>query len=334
MILGARLGFTPRVRADLPTLEESVDQRLVEAGELAGLRVTERRDGLDGPGLRRFAEEAGPLYVVSDTFTMSWTPYRGQRHMDHSYLLTGSGGRYTVVDPYHNDTQWGPARPGVWKLSGADLDAAVGTGASAMVISADGLPDVNAPSILAANARDLATSAGYVDLVRSGLDKVPAVEALVLDIWLLGRSRLLHAAWLDTVPGIPSDEVRVQADEWLRLASQSYLGLRRAVRGEPVPPSILDRFEELLSVDAEVAGRLAVRAAVVDAVRAVMRVDDVSGAFRAMPDFSSFRLVDIIERVESRLDVTLGAEDLTLDSLHDTDSLTHLFVTAARRVHR
>ncbi|TCO60697.1 acyl carrier protein [Actinocrispum wychmicini] len=336
VVLGARQEFVPRIEAGRPpTLEPPVDKRLAEARELAGLHVTDRRDGLDGPALRRFADEAGPLYVLSDTFTMSWTPYRGQRHMDHSYLLIGSGDRYAVVDPYHNDTQWGPARPGVWRLSSADLDAAVGTGASAMVISADGLPDIDPTAILADNARNLAAAldiAGYVAHVRSGLDSVAAIESLVLDIWILGRSRLLHAAWLDTVPGIPADEVRRQADEWLRLAAQSYLGLRRAIRGEPVPPSILDRFEELLAEDVEVAGRLAVRAAVVDAVRTVMRVDDVSVTFRAMPDFSSFRLVDIIERVESRLDLTLDAEDLTLESLHDTDSLTHLFVTAAGRV--
>jgi len=68
-----------------------VDQRLAEAQELAGLRVTEQRGGLDGQGLRRFVAEAGPLYVVSDTFTMAWTPYRDQRHMDHSFLLVPSG---------------------------------------------------------------------------------------------------------------------------------------------------------------------------------------------------------------------------------------------------
>jgi hypothetical protein len=345
LVLGARLGFsiTP---GEPPTAEVPVEQRLAEAEELAGLRVTERRDGLDGPALRGFADESGPLYVVADTFTMAWTPYRGQRHMDHSVLLVPSGdGEYTVVDPYHNDTQWGAARPGVWRLGAADLDAAIGTGASAMVITAGRRPALDPAEVLAANAHVLTAAEhdidSYLEQVRAGVDQVDAVEAMVLDVWLIGRSRLLHADWLSTVAGLPAPLVAAahgQADEWLRLTAQSYLGMRRVRRGAALPPSIVERLEELLVGDVELADRIAhsvpdhVRETVVAAVRTVLRLDgEVSGPFRALPNFNSFRLVDIVELVESRLDVTVDAGDLTVDGLRDVDSLTQLFARAVGR---
>src|SRR5205807_3107968 len=140
LVLGARLGFpVSAVPGRPPTVEVPVEQRLAEAWALAGLRVAERRDGLDGPGLRAFAAEAGTLYVVADAFTMPWTPYRGQRHMEHSFVLAPG---CTVVDAYHNETQWGMARPGVWRLSAAYLDAAVGVGVSAMVNTCEKLPEL------------------------------------------------------------------------------------------------------------------------------------------------------------------------------------------------
>src|SRR2546423_7302854 len=151
LVLGARLGFpVSTVPGRPPTVEVPVEQRLAEAWELAGLRVAERRDGLDGPGLRRFAAEAGTLYVIADAFTMPWTPYRGQRHLEHSFVLAPG---CTVVDPYHNETQWGMARPGVWRLSDAELDAAVGIGVSALVIAAEPLPELDPAAGLARDAR-------------------------------------------------------------------------------------------------------------------------------------------------------------------------------------
>jgi hypothetical protein len=353
LVLGARLGFWTAPGRP-PTVEVPIEQRLAEAYELAGLRVTERRDGLDGPALRRFADErADVLYVIADTFTMAWTPYRGQRHMDHSLLLLPSRDAYTVVDPYHNDTQWGPARPGVWRLPAADLDAAIGTGASAMVVTAERRPDPAPLAILADNARALADAEhdidGYLEQVRGGVDRPDAVDTLVLDVWLLGRSRLLYAEWLRTVQEVPAPllaEVREQAQEWLRLAAQSYLGMRRVQRGAALPPSVVERLEELLVGDVELATRLAdglpgpvpaeVREAVVDAVRTVLRLDDsaarAADVFRALPNFNSFRLVDIVEQVETRLGVVLAAEDLTVDTLRDVDSLTRLFARTAGRV--
>ena len=177
-----------------------------------------------------------------------------------------------------------------------------------------------------------------------------ALFLLVLDVWLLGRSRLLHAEWLATVPGVPDAQLGAaqgQAREWGRLAAQSYLGLRRVQRGDALPPSVLERLRQLLAGDVERARRLAARmagtagvpagihAAVGDAVRTVLRLDGAEvltgQAFRTLPNFNSFRLVDIIERVETGLGVRLDAEDLTLDALHDVDALARLFARVAGR---
>ncbi len=339
LVLGAPLGFAPRTAPGRPpTVEVPVSQRLTEAREFGGLRVVEHRDGLDGPALRRFADEAGTLYVVADTFTMPWTPYRGQRHMEHSLLLVPSGGEYTVVDPYHNDTQWGAARPGVWRLSPHDFDPTVAGGASAMVMAADPLPTVDPGTVLAGNARALV--AARPDIERYLAEVSGDLDGLVLDVWLLGRSRLLHADWLGTVAGVPLPLRAVaqeQAQEWLRLAAQSYLGLRRTQRGAALPPSIVERMGQLLAADVGLAVQLAASTIVLDAIRAVLRLEDAdvppSLALRTLPNFNSFRLVDIVERVESRLDVMLEAEDLTVEALHDVDSLVGLFTKAVGRAH-
>ncbi|HEY7816221.1 MAG TPA: hypothetical protein VIC62_23445 [Nakamurella sp.] len=350
--LGARLGFAPSTAPDRPpTMEAPVDQRLAEARDLVGLRVAERRDGLDGPALRKFAAEAGTLYVVADAFTMLWTPYRGQRHMDHSFLLVPGDDRHTVVDPYHNETQWGTARPGVWRLTESDLDTAVGAACSAMVIVPDQRPELNPAAVLAANARAMTDAESAIDRylaqVRAGLDREEGVEALVLDVWLLGRSRLLHTAWLETVPEVPPLHLEVaqeQSWDWLRLASQSYLGLRRVQRGAELPSSVMEQFEELFAGDVEIASRLSaaladvavvpqeIRDVVVEVVRSTLGLDDGGEqSFRSLSNFNSFRLVDIIEQVETRLGVDLDGDDLTVDALRDVETLARLFARAARR---
>lgn len=361
LALGARLGFaTSAVPGRPPTVEVPVERHLALAGELAGLRVAQRRDRLDGSGLRRFAGEAGLLYVLADAFDMAWTPYGGQVHMEHSFLLLPADDRYLVVDAYHNETEWGVARPGVWRLSTADLDASLGGGVSAMVVTAAPRPVVDPVALLAGNASAMAAArpevVRYVAAVRAGIDgtdhsaaRRAAVDQLVLDVWLLSRSRQLHAIWLAAVRGFPATvpaTAHAQAREWQRLASQSYLGMRRARQGAAIPPSVVQRLEELLHSDVDLAARLAaatapdaeIREAVAHAVRLVLRLDTVdaepSRPLRSLPNFNSFRLVDIIERIESRLGVELDAEDLTLEALHDVDSLSRLFARAVGGAHR
>jgi hypothetical protein len=207
--------------------------------------------------------------------------------------------------------------------------------------------------VLARNARALAAAVPaidrYLDRVGTGIERTDpdAIDRLVLDIWLLGRFRLLHVAWLATVrelvPPCLLAEARDWADGWLRLASESYVGMRRAQRGVALPPSVLRRLGVLLRDEVDLAGRLAAATAdrtppaeildvVTVAMREVLKLDDdrfdPARPLRSLPNFNSFRLVDIIERAEERFGVSLDAEDLTLDSLHDADSLARLFARA------
>jgi hypothetical protein len=208
---------------------------------------------MDGPALRRQLASSGTLDVVADTYDLPWIPYAGHRHMPHSFLLEAGDGGYTVVDAYLNDTQWGSARPGAWSLSAAGIDRAVSGGALAITVDAGARrPRADRESILADNAAQARAAAPdierYTVLLRAGLDGPEAVERLVLDIWLLARERLLHSAWIGSHPA--AAEIADQAEAWQRLATRSYLALRRAQRGEPPHGAVVDDLGRLLHADA------------------------------------------------------------------------------------
>jgi hypothetical protein len=329
--LGAPLRFDTEPGPDgVPRVAASVTHRLAAADELLGLRTVRRWDDIGGARLRALAAETGPLFVIADAHGLMWTPYAGRRHTAHTFILSTSD---TVVDAYHDETPWGPQRPGVWRLPSAALDAMVPS-ATAMLLSAE--PPGPRPGVLAANARAMA-------------DAVPAIEAylaanrtadrtgggLVQDIWLLARSRLLHAAWLAR-RGIPAAEVEEHGRAWLALAARGFVVARRARTGMP-PATVLDEFGRLLHEDVALAGRLAatpdrdtIRAAVLAAIRAVLRVDEptvlAARTLRELPNYNSFRLVEIIERAEARLDMALADEDLTAQTLQSTDGLCAAFL--------
>jgi acyl carrier protein len=52
----------------------------------------------------------------------------------------------------------------------------------------------------------------------------------------------------------------------------------------------------------------------------------------ALPAFSSFRVVTILERVEDALGVEVDADDLTPENLHRLDTFSALFVRARKKV--
>src|SRR4051794_18158634 len=198
LALGSVLDFAPA--------ERPLRQRIDEAGDLVGLRVVQRWDDLDGPALRELAREHARLYVVADAYALSWLPYAGRLHMEHSFLLAGSEPSSLVVDAYHNSTQWGVARPGLWKLRASEFDRCV-LAACAFVLAAESPPPLARAAALRANAQALAAALpaidAYVATVRGSRAAPAAIARLVLDVWVLGRARLLHAAWLATT-GEPS----------------------------------------------------------------------------------------------------------------------------------
>ncbi|SCL54516.1 phosphopantetheine-binding protein [Micromonospora peucetia] len=348
LALGATLRFhTAEGPAGAPAVTASVDQRLAEAADLLGLRVTRRWDDVSGARLRELLAEHSPLYVVADTFTMSWLPYAGNQHMEHSFLLVDAGEHCVVADGYHNSTQWGDARPGVWRMSAADFDAAV-PHATAMTIAAEGAPVLDRAAVLRDNAAALRAGAdrieGYLTAVRQRAGEPEAAAQLVLDVWLLGRSRALHAAWLagEADAADAAREAADRADAWLALAGQSYVAMRRVRRGGVFPAPVLDQLTGLLRGEVALAGAGSepphggpvadpdrIRAVLADEVRAVLGVGPEvpvdQRPLRTLPGFNSFRLVEVIERAEARLGVELEPDDLTGPALHDLDSLGAVF---------
>lgn len=364
LALGSRLAFAVRGHQDGgPTVVASLDDRLADAQDLLGLRVTGRWTGIDGPALRALADTSAPLYVVADAHAMGWVPYAGHEHMAHSFLLSEGGGAPTAVDAYHNDTAYGPARPGTWRLTEAALDAAVAAGAEVLAVTAGPRPTLDARASLDVTAGGLREAIPeierYVAAVRAAPMDVAALDRLVLDVWMLARARALHVAWLGSLgtnpPGLgtAARDWRAQAERWQRLAAQTYLAARRARRRLEAPDRAIGELERLLLEDVELAGRSAqlaraasgsarpgapdVRRVVLDELRRTFAgagEDEETGSsprpLRDLPGFSSFRLLDVIDRIEARLEVRLDANDLTADSLRDAGTLSALFAGAAR----
>lgn len=350
LALGCRWRFPAGHPRGAVRVQRSLPERMAEATELLGLRVSQPEGPMGVPELRRRLVSAGPLYVVADAYDLRWLPYAARRHMPHSFLLEIGRNGYTVVDAYHNDTEWGPARPGVWTLPAAELDNVVRGGALAIKLTAAGTqpPQIDGAAVMAGNAAAARLAArdidSYAASVRAGLDQPAGFERLVLDIWLLCRERLLHTCWLGAHPAATA--AGAAAHEWQRLAAQSYLALRRAQRGAPCNDAIVDDMAQLLHSDAALVAGLTqapppagngvavgegVTSAVLTALRVTLQLGDQpidhSCALRSLPRFDSFQLVDIIDRVE----VSLGAQmpaDAAADDLADVAGLCRLFARA------
>ncbi|WFE41151.1 phosphopantetheine-binding protein [Micromonospora sp. WMMD998] len=77
----------------------------------------------------------------------------------------------------------------------------------------------------------------------------------------------------------------------------------------------------------------AVRDTVVDIAAEILGVDPTTlratPALTDLPTFNSFRIVEIVERVEERLEVEVDPADLTPDNLTRLDTLTALFERTA-----
>jgi acyl carrier protein len=273
------------------------------------------------------------VYVVADAYELPWVPYFGQRHLDHSFLL---GADLTVIDAYANETPWGTAAPGRWKLSRDQLTVRRGE-----VIHFD-RADAGLPRPVV-TVEDRAVD-GYLAAYESCPDRLRALERLTLETWLLARSRKLHARFREH-DGFPLDaEQREHLGRWDALVEQTYLAFRRVSRGRGEPAGVVRRLGDLLDADRAVFGCLvtacrqltvhsgesdeSLRRAVASVVGAVLGVPGsrlLDGAeFTSMPRFSSFRLVEIIERLESELGIELDPADLVPENLHRVDDLCRI----------
>jgi hypothetical protein len=345
LALGSVLRFSVEPGANgLLTVSTSLADRLAQAEQLLGLTVRERRDEAAAPDLLELAAEHSPVYVVADAYDLNWSAYRGKQHMEHSFLLIDGGPPCLVADGYATTTAWGDSLPGVWQLPAAQLGACAPR-STALALEPQGLPALDANLTLAANAVAMAQSlpviGEYLADLRTHRAEPAVSDQLTLDIWLLGRSRALHAAWLAaSAPGSAgATAAAAQAETWQGLAAHSYLAARRVHRGGELSERLLDELADALLADVELARQLAVPAvqevlvaevsAVLGGDQSALRADaDSVGAtvLRDLPNFSSYRLVDIIDRTMSRLMVDVDPDRLSGSSLRDIASLRELFL--------
>jgi Phosphopantetheine attachment site len=328
--LGAVMRFTASgLRADVTQVTDSAARLGLSAGPMPDPRPVD-----------------GTRFVLADAYELPWTPYAGRRHLSHGFLLHPERDGYRVTDAYHNDTPWGSARPGTWRLDAAAIGEVLDRGRAVdFVVHAVQPPRDDTDAILTANAAalsaDRARMNAYADGLRADPDPDP-MERLTLDVWLWHRRWRLHAAWYAAC-GRADRRLAGHVEAWAELARLSYLAHRRAVAGRAVPPDLPDRVGALLhdgiGLSAWLARRPAaltgpdarVRGAVLEETCAVLGLEpgEVAGTpLRELPGFDSFRLVSIVDRIERRLRVQLDGADLVPGNLHDIDALTAVFGSA------
>ncbi len=147
-------------------------------------------------------------------------------------------------------------------------------------------------------------------------DRTTALGQLTLETWLLLRQRQLHAAYRGT-PDLP------HLREWAALTEAVFLAYRRVERGRAEPPGLTARLRDLLERD---------RTAFTDPVRPVVTriVSDVLGVpasrlpedLTTTPTFTSFSVVEIVERIERELNAEFAAEDIVPEHLNSISELT------------
>lgn len=359
--LGARPRFAPRVPhpGRLPTVEQPPPEQIRSMEQPLGLTLEAGPTVTRGEELLRLLPEDGsPLYVVADAHRMPWLPYHGHQHMDHSVLLRSveGGARVEAVDAYDNETPYGRAEPVVCVLERAEV-ATLFDGSPAIPVTVCHAPPAltDVPRTLEDNAREAARlleddAAGrYTAAFRDHPDQSEACNALLLETWLLNRSRRLHAAW--TARSLPGSALArataEQAAAWDALAGQCYLAVRRVQRGRPAPPHIHTTLTELLRADARFAVEAArpgtggamhhqpaqVRETVVDTVADVLgthretvaAIDDLS----RLDGFASFQMVETVERLEDAYNVQFAPGDLEPAALRRVGGLVDLILRTA-----
>ncbi|TWV47504.1 acyl carrier protein [Streptomyces misionensis] len=181
-------------------------------------------------------------------------------------------------------------------------------------------------------------------------DRAAAFDRLTLETWLLARSRRLHARFLDGPSGVGEAVRDAHVAAWDALAESVYVGYRRVARGRSEPTGAFDLLRTQLRRDhevfaaadtapapaqdgsgfAEVPGPL--RDRVAGTIAAVLGVDDAAvrdaESLAHLPGFTSFRVVEIVERLEQELSVECAADDLVPENLHHLDGVGRIVLSA------
>ena len=323
--LGAALDFVPRQGEDgLPTIEPTIEGQIANCEKHIGLRLAGRRSSpsIDASGID---PATGPIYAIADAYHLPWVPYHAQQHMDHSFIVEQDVDGLRIRDHYWNDTPWGSARPGTWSSSAAELAQALPHGAQLFTFDpSDARPSLPEPRYVAPSHGEIES---YVGAYAAYPDRQAALKRLTLETWLLVRSRRLHAAlrarldpaWtgLDATLG-----------EWKLIAEQTYLALRRVQRGHPEPRGVIERLGALLMAERDLLAAPTLRERVAAEIASVLQVEIAfplsGGSLRECPTFNSYRMIEIIERLEERLHLSFDPADLVPENLHKLDDLCRI----------
>ncbi|MEV0354995.1 hypothetical protein AB0H71_02930 [Nocardia sp. NPDC050697] len=185
----------------------------------------------EGPG----PDTAAALVAIGDAYAMPWTPYAGQKHIEHGFLVLGTD---LAFDPYRTITEFGAAVPTV--ITEPDRRAATITRHLKVEVI-----DPGACAAEPVSHTDPDATAEYRERLRGG---TLTLDQLALDTWLLARARRVNDRYR---PGLLAESI----EAWTRASEVVYLALRRAKRGRSVPATYIDAVAAALDVDADVAGR-------------------------------------------------------------------------------
>lgn len=327
---------------DLPTVDPPLAAGLAAAERTLHLTVR-GQDSPPGPRLAVHIPPGGLRYAVADAHEMPWLPYFGRQHMEHSFLLSAPeapGGTWSVIDAYDNDTQWGAAKPGSWAVTTEEL-------AGLTQVELFDIAPGPGPAPRPQERVEHIPMDDYLAAFDAGTDRERVLHRLTGDIWLLARSRRLHALFM--ADGTPDGETAEHLGNWDKLVTQSYLAYRRVARNRPEPAGIVPQLAALLETDRRIfkdttaagdpgAGTLPGAGGGQDSAGDELRgkvaavVGDVLGTdaaalladgadLAALPGFTSFRMADIIDRLEARLGIELEAGDLVPENLRSVDGL-------------
>jgi hypothetical protein len=262
--LGSSPAFCPRAAGDapLPTIEPPVLAHLQAAERLLGLRHTAPRAVPTIRDLATGLDADGWTFLIADAFELPWVPYHRQTHTGHSFVLRPGTDGVQLIDAYTNDTPWGQARPKIWTFRPDTLRTALpDVPATAVTIRPGPLPGEPATGETVRRiAGDLAEAAEdgrvetYIGAYAAHPDQAEALTRFTVETWLLARQRVALTRWLEGRRGasVDLDGLRALGGRWLEASEATYLAMRRAQRGRPVPGGVIERVGDLLESDGAV----------------------------------------------------------------------------------
>lgn len=211
-------------------------------------------------GARRLIHEGAPALIFADAFSVPWSPYLGQEHHEHAFVIDAwddHDNRSHVIDAYTNITRYGKAeRCELW-IDASDLVALLRPHGRCFKVA----HFVGSPSACERRPEDMLETV-KLNVAAHGLSRQRRLDAqgladhfaaprqlndlrwLALATWLAARSRRMHVTWWKQTtcltalaPCAPEISLGEEvAAAWDRAQTASYLAWRRVEAGRDCPP--------------------------------------------------------------------------------------------------